>query len=333
MGADGAWSNQVKNLIILVEVPGFSGFFVYSPSFGTGNLDLSIAAAPGVDPEGNAYDGPGLEIQNGGSLWIVGPAAQQIVMSAALGVPIIAFESGRPEEEDPARIAQQLVNAGLPNEIIALLLSSAQVTAQQDEGFITLLSSAADGSSTAGVSLNYLDTSAVPHKYLSVSGAGVETFSSFAGDTDIYTPLRKKVFPAGSLTVNQTTFSQQVFPTLLLGVGTYIIEGQMLYQPNQAAGAAEFVLGTSTAVAGMRIMFKEFTTGTPFGDAAASEVSGFGSGFTGGTFGAAERFLEFRGTITCTTAGNIGLFAACTVAADTYTIRQQGSYLVLEADG
>jgi hypothetical protein len=52
----GSWSNAAQNLIVLVEqVSGYSGLFAYSPAPGAGNLVLSIAAAAGTDPYGNAF--------------------------------------------------------------------------------------------------------------------------------------------------------------------------------------------------------------------------------------------------------------------------------------
>jgi|HubBroStandDraft_1064217.scaffolds.fasta_scaffold233627_2 hypothetical protein len=56
MGAEGAWSNQLVNLIILAaSSSGFSGFFAYSPAPGPGNLIASLTAAAGTDPYGNPY--------------------------------------------------------------------------------------------------------------------------------------------------------------------------------------------------------------------------------------------------------------------------------------
>jgi hypothetical protein len=53
---DGAWSNQLNNLIILAaQQLGFSGLFAYSPAPGAGNLIASISAVAGTDPYGNAY--------------------------------------------------------------------------------------------------------------------------------------------------------------------------------------------------------------------------------------------------------------------------------------
>jgi len=54
--AGSAWTNQLTNLIILSEeAGGYSGFFGYSPAPGAGNLVISITAAAGTDPSGNAY--------------------------------------------------------------------------------------------------------------------------------------------------------------------------------------------------------------------------------------------------------------------------------------
>src|SRR5580658_4944476 len=50
------WANdQISLLILSAENVGYSGFFVYSPSPGPGNLIGSWAAVAGVDPYGNAY--------------------------------------------------------------------------------------------------------------------------------------------------------------------------------------------------------------------------------------------------------------------------------------
>lgn len=52
----GSWSNTATNLIVLIEqLSGYSGIFGYSPAPGAGNLVLSITAAAGTDPYGNAY--------------------------------------------------------------------------------------------------------------------------------------------------------------------------------------------------------------------------------------------------------------------------------------
>jgi hypothetical protein len=94
MGAEGSWSNQLTNLIILSAAQsGFSGFFVYSPSPGPGNLIGSWAAVAGVDQYGNAYPA-GLSVDVGSltgvSLFVYSgtPAAGNLIatVTAAAGV-------------------------------------------------------------------------------------------------------------------------------------------------------------------------------------------------------------------------------------------------------
>ena len=53
--AGSGWNNQLVSLLIITATGGFSGFFVYSPAPGPGNLVFSIAGQAGTDPFGNAY--------------------------------------------------------------------------------------------------------------------------------------------------------------------------------------------------------------------------------------------------------------------------------------
>lgn len=49
------WGSLVFPLLIVTSGGGFSGFFLYSPATGSGNLFASIAAHDGTDAFGNAY--------------------------------------------------------------------------------------------------------------------------------------------------------------------------------------------------------------------------------------------------------------------------------------
>jgi hypothetical protein len=87
--AGSAWTNQLLNLIVLSAAQqGFSGFFVYSPAPGPGNLIGSWAAAAGTDPYGNAYPA-GLSVEvgalTGTNLFLYNgpPAAGNLLISAA----------------------------------------------------------------------------------------------------------------------------------------------------------------------------------------------------------------------------------------------------------
>ena len=87
--AGSSWTDQLVNLIILSAAQrGFSGFFVYSPAPGAGNLIGSWAAAAGTDQYGNAYPA-GLSVKvgafSGTSLFLYSgtPAVGNLIASAA----------------------------------------------------------------------------------------------------------------------------------------------------------------------------------------------------------------------------------------------------------
>jgi hypothetical protein len=87
--AGSSWTNQLVNLIILSAAQqGFSGFFVYSPAPGPGNLIGSWAAAAGTDPFGNPYPA-GLSVEvgslTGTDLFLYNgpPAAGNLLISLA----------------------------------------------------------------------------------------------------------------------------------------------------------------------------------------------------------------------------------------------------------
>jgi hypothetical protein len=78
------WQENVFPLLIVTASGGFTGLYEYAPTPGLGNLILSVAAAPGTDPYGNAfpaglavYDNQGdvINLQNG-----------EILMSSLLGL-------------------------------------------------------------------------------------------------------------------------------------------------------------------------------------------------------------------------------------------------------
>ncbi|HMD22667.1 MAG TPA: hypothetical protein VKH61_01115 [Streptosporangiaceae bacterium] len=95
--AGSAWTNQLLNLIVLSAAQkGFSGFFVYSPAPGPGNLIGSWAAAAGTDPYGNAYPA-GLSVDVGSftgvSLFLYSgpPAAGNLLVSVTAAAGADSF--------------------------------------------------------------------------------------------------------------------------------------------------------------------------------------------------------------------------------------------------
>lgn len=103
-----------------------------------------------------------------------------------------------------------------------------------------------------------------------------------------------------------------------VGVGTYLIVGWVRWVGNQAAGAPEFQIVTSAgaAVSDSQIGFFDFS-----GTATNEAMTTVGSPHTGPTLrnGSGDMALIF-GYAVVSTAGNLILQAAASIAADTYNI-------------
>jgi hypothetical protein len=122
--AGSAWTNQLLNLIILVaQNAGFSGFFVYSPVPGTGNLIGSWAAAAGTDPYGNPYP-QGLQIGNTSA-----PAQVLITQSADGQAAEVSFPMPGQSLSNVPNIAGGVVLGG---PLVNLLISGPAISAASD---------------------------------------------------------------------------------------------------------------------------------------------------------------------------------------------------------
>ena len=178
--AGSSWTNQLLNLIILSAAQkGFSGFFVYSPAPGPGNLIGSWAAAAGVDPYGNAYPaGLSVEAAAGistytqgtaptgtivtGSIWIDTSAGNSIYIWS--GTSWVAYTLGS-EAITPGSITASLLSAGI---VVAGIVNGTTITGA------TII---ADG--TTGQFLAYSGTPAAGNLIASVSGAAsTDTFGN-----------------------------------------------------------------------------------------------------------------------------------------------------------
>lgn len=173
MGSEGAWSNQLVNLIILAaQSLGFSGFFVYNPAPGAGNLVLSITGAAGTDPYANPYP-TGLT---------VGKASQTQIQlfSSPAGVGVLRFLLNNAGFTN-GQILSGVVS-GPPN-FGSVTLNGPANTAAGFTDFVGLLFNSSDGvSSFANASFEYNDIASAVHTYMSVDGSGVNvTTGSIAG--------------------------------------------------------------------------------------------------------------------------------------------------------
>lgn len=149
MGQDGAWSNQIQQLLIVASGGQATGAFFYNGAPGPGNPPVLSIVAPGVtqDPYGNPVTAI-LEMQ--------GTAGQSILMTLVAGAPQILFKTGSPVENVlSAGIVAFRANANLVNETLILNITGPTVTGQGDTVFIDLSSAAQNASANAIGSLDY----------------------------------------------------------------------------------------------------------------------------------------------------------------------------------
>jgi hypothetical protein len=292
-----------------------------------GNLMVSAAPVSGSDTFGNTFD-QGIDIYTPGAVQVKGTSGQKIVLELSSGSPLIGWLTGVTEEGIAATAQAVISNAG-PSEVMTLAIFGAEGSVHNDRVAIGMNSAAKDNSSTANGTLSYTKAGGAAANVATWGIKGMKVFSSISGDGNTYQPERLTAGQLAPITINQNTFSQQIVQTLTPGVGKYKVSGQICYTPNQAAGAAEFSFGGGggLTVSTMHIIFKEFATGNPSALDSVADLNGFAGVFTGAVFGVAERITEFCGTVTFSAAGTLGLFAATTVPADTYTIEAEGSFI------
>ena len=157
--AGSSWTNQLVNLIILAAASaGFSGFFAYSPTPGAGNLFMSLAAAAGTDPYGNAYL-PGLTVGKASD-------AAQVVLTPSLG------GSGAAEIKFPIPSLSMSNVPNLAGGPVAglyanLLVSGPALTGGLIDDWVQMVMFSNDQSGTfARGELRYIDTSGGAHVLL-----------------------------------------------------------------------------------------------------------------------------------------------------------------------
>ena len=149
MAADGSWTNQVKNLVIVAGT-GTSGVFVYDPTAGTGNLIASLTDAT-ADPYGNVTKkGVTAYIVSGGDIYAVnlnqvGPGGAPMVslqdITSPPNVPggvtgfvnsaqaTVSLISGKETGGDVSASVnvQSATNSGITSGLVRLLAGQVQI--------------------------------------------------------------------------------------------------------------------------------------------------------------------------------------------------------------
>jgi hypothetical protein len=298
---------------------------VYSGTPAAGNLIAILAPGAGSDVFGNSWGNEGFTI--------LGSNGSKLIATLQSGVPYFVVSTGASEELNGANIQAIITNPGA-SETMQAFFRGPQGSVHTDYAQVDLGSAAKDGSLTATGALGYIDTSSVTHEFLEWGNTGVRVFSDYAGDPNGYRTESLTVTQASDLPVNSVT-PAQFLQTVDVGTGLYHVHGQIILLPNQAAGQAKFELvAGGGAVATMRISFNGIQIGGPGTLGNSVDVTAFGTSYPTAAFANAnEVVVTFDGTMQVSTAGDFGIFASCSVAADTYDIRALGSYMEINPIG
>ena len=317
-GPAGPWVNEAQQTINSWEFQ-LSGYQVASAEAAFTYAGTSNLASP------NLVYGSCVATYKAALTGIVESGAN-IEMTTLGGVPFAFFSTGLAMEAASGFV--QAVSAGSgATEILSLVMAGPEAVGFPDSANIFLNSSEEGGGATAVGILEYTDLTGAEHLWLGWGASGVNVFSAIVGDTNSYQVERLTQVRATDLVINTTGFSQEIFGSAAIGVGTYVVEGVLRLSATAAAGTPQFEFAGNTAVATMNIEFWEIKEGAPATLGNMGVVTAFAASFVGATMNAAGRSVQFRGLMVVTTAGLLGLFGATSVAADTFTISHTGSYM------
>jgi hypothetical protein len=230
------WQNQNQTLVVVSAGTGYSGFFIYSPSPGPGNLLLSITA-PGLatDPYGNT-------VVN--ELALYGPTGAELIQLDIFdGNPFIGESTGRAGLASGGQLTINTDNIGLSNEYYQWFLLGPQAVGHTDHYFAAFGSNALDGSGTGSLEIIYSDTSGNPHEVINLTDTG----GSYVGSITATEPGTSGTTLAAETwhTATSTTFTGSLgYRYRLEGTagGVVRLSGNAQANGAQAAGATVFTL-------------------------------------------------------------------------------------------
>jgi hypothetical protein len=161
------------------------------------------------------------------------------------------------------------------------------------------------------------------------NSSGFPVAIATTADGNTYDMTRLTAIASGQ-TFNSVTFTDVTGTRVNVGPGTYKVTGQVDLVPLAAAGAAEFQFTGTATVPSMRVTFRGVNFGTPGSLSATVDVTALSSVATGGLFAAVRQLWDISGTVVVSAAGTFGLQGACTIAAQTWTIAGNGTWLQIE---
>jgi hypothetical protein len=276
-----------------------AGAFFYNGTPALGNLKISIASVAGTDSFGNIYT-DNIACYN---IAVAGGGYAQIASNDATGLPFaVLLPPGLTHVSAPPQVNSGPVNAGLVNEASQINVNS---------GFET-----ATGAS--GAAVLQLQSQANDSSFNSLANIIAGQSQATKKDTNVY-PIGHLDVQGSALpqTINAVAAQTVTGCTAAVAAGSYIVDVDLQFSGNQAAGAPSFQIACSATVTkswGNAIIW-DTATGV---NRVVANTSGLL--FQGPVLSVNTWFVRIRGYITVTTTGTITLQAFTSIAADTYKI-------------
>jgi hypothetical protein len=341
------YNDPVNNRIAVIAPGKNQGIFVYSPTAGTGNLVVSIAAVSGTDQYTNAYKGPGIEIQGAGDtgqsifLGLVGPTAE------------LQMPTGSGFEAAAANLFTGVVGSGATELMETGFSGPKGSTAGGTDWLQLLLSSNNQGATSSALSdMLYIDSSGVTHVLTTwknnefdifciayITDQAADPVVGIGGGVLFYSKgghFKYKAEDGNTYNTGHTTFicpSTQTIgaasPTNITGlscpvsIGTYKFHANIVFNGNVAARIGNAISAPATSLA--MVTYLWFNNGGAVAVSQATSAA-LGTGVLGPTMTAANQVLKIEGVATFTAAGTFALQADTSIAADNLFI-QAGSTL------
>lgn len=286
------------------------GALVSLKASGSPVLLASIAAAAGTDTYGNAYKA-GVTCYNG-SEYI------QMHVNSTANAPAVDMVTAASSEAEHGALYTNVTNSGLVNEVLATWLVGPGSTFDNKQADIALLSSAKNGSGTASGQLLYFTPTETLIAFWDAAGFHVQP-----GDGNTYPTghliAASTATNASPQTINTTTAATVTGCTANTGVLAYRLKAVIQFAGSQAAGTASFQFGTSgtISVAWGNAVFHDAVAGTSGYVARPTALSPFASP----TLSTNNWMCTMDGYVKFTTTGSVSLQAFCSVAADTFLIK------------
>jgi uncharacterized phage protein gp47/JayE len=307
-----------------------AGSFFYSGIPASGNLIASIAAAPGIDAEGNVY---------AQGLWVWGSGNSSAGLLVSDGDAIMALTAGgRTHATLNGQIFGTVTNAGDVNEYAGLIMTSGKEGG--DDAAIQLFSESADNTVPAKIVFEFGGTvfSQITKTGIVLPGGGTpaavsgsaSVYATSAGtlqvvdgvDEQAYSTQRRSLVSTSAQPVTSTTFGSVFSSTV--GARTYRIHGKIYAVASQNGGDIGLQwTGPGSPQGLIDFIAAEGSSTWSAGGKAAGNAATFGITMVSGNV----YVIDIDGAASFASGGTFAIQAACVTSGDGFDV---GAYSFLD---